>query len=102
MSGSLYRNGTSACDGPTPLPTDAPTPEPSASPTLYPSPSPTTSQPTVKVILVTVSSQIELDGVSPDDIGKGEKIIIKRAISSATDISTENIYNLDFADVSTS
>ena len=49
-----------------------------------------------------VSMQIELGGVGPDDIGKGEQIIIKRAISSSTGISTENMYNLDFTDVSTS
>ena len=69
-------------------------------PTLYPSPAPTTMQPTANVILVTVSNQLQLDGISADDIGKAAAVIIKQALANSTGVSTENLYNLEFTDAS--
>jgi len=95
--GSVYKDSTNSCAGPTLQPT---TWAPTMAPTLYPSPAPTTMQPTANVILVTVSNQLQLDGISADDIGKGAAVIIKQALANSTGVSTENLYNLEFTDAS--
>lgn len=92
-----YRLNDIGCAVPTPNPTFNPTPLPTGAPTFYPTPAPSTSQPTVKTVMVTTSSEITLSGVDANDVGKEEKKIIKKAIADTAGVDQSDIYNLEIS-----